>query len=323
MKLKMERFNFNLMRNFFLIFAIFLFLTSCEKKSLSENEILEIIHNQKGFGSMVIGNDFTSGGDLVDSVKKIIEKEQFKPIYEADFNNDGKTDYLVNLKDKKLENGEERIIKYYEDDSDRCVLILSGSDKYNFLNVGKKRVYDILSGRIINFRSKNLIKLLNFKRRFNDEKDILRSDTLMIKNNVLTEFVLPHKTHSIDKIIFRKIAGYAPATIYELTLKKDSLILNSKYYEKFRGKFFLKENSDFSKIAHYLNEINFTKLKDKYFTTSSDSPAIKTNIFYDNGKIKTIYDYGEKGTLSLVNFYEKMDTLTKSKKWQPIISKID
>lgn len=59
--------------------------------------------------------DFFTGDEFVDSTKtfkKILNDENFKSIYEADFNKYGKKDYLVNLAYKKsFENND--VVKNY------------------------------------------------------------------------------------------------------------------------------------------------------------------------------------------------------------------
>lgn len=163
-----------------------------------------------------------------------------------------------------------------------------------------------------------MIKLLSFKKYIGDKNDILKFDTLIVKNNQLTEFTKSVKNHTIEKVVFIQNGGFAPGKKYQLTLKKDSIILNSNFYKNLNGKYIGKNNSNFENIAKYLNEIHFNNLKDKYTISCSDCPSIETEIIFDNGKRKRIYDYGEKGTLGLLRFYEKIDTIMIQQKWKKI-----
>ncbi|MCX8530989.1 hypothetical protein [Chryseobacterium luquanense] len=91
------------MKLIYLLIGILL-LQSCGKKGLNEKEILEIIHSNINYENLNLKEDFFTGNDFVDSIKtlkKILNDENFKSIYEVDFNNDGKKDYLVNLAYKK------------------------------------------------------------------------------------------------------------------------------------------------------------------------------------------------------------------------------
>lgn len=308
------------MKYIFLFVSLFLIL-SCEKKDLTDKEVLEIIHADENYDFMEFKTDFLFGQDFIDSIKTFkntVEKENFKTIYKADFNNDGKTDYLVNLKYNWGKNGNDIIKIHIEDDSKACVLLVSGPKGYKILNPGKGKVYDIFSAKIINYKGQNLIKVLNFKPIFDDRNDILKFDTLMIKNNQLTEFVNKRSNNNISEIKFTQFGGYAPGVYYTLTLKKDSIILNSKFYKKLERKYLGKNKNDFENLALYLNDLNFKNLKNRYAIECSDCPAIETKIVYDNGKVKTIYDYGERGSLGLVKFYAAVRAIMEKQKWQKI-----
>ena len=307
---------------FIILFLGLFLILSCEKKDLTDQQILEIIHADKNYKDLVLKTDFWTGENFIDSIKsfrKIIAKENLKPIYKADFNQDGKQDYLVNLEYPKDSSG--NVVKMYIDpdgDTKNCVVLLSTSNGYKILNSGRKGVYAIFSAKTINYNDQNLIKVLNFKPRFDDLNDILKFDTLMIRNNELTEFVKTKNNHLISEIIFTQFGGYSPGVYYTLSLKKDSIILNSKFYKNLEGNFFGNNKQDFENLDSYLNGIDFKNLKEKYFIDCSDCPATEIKVVYDNGKTKTIYDYGERGSLGLVKFYAAVRAIMEKQKWQKI-----
>jgi hypothetical protein len=305
---------------FILLFLSLFLIISCEKKDLTEQQILEIIHTDKNYRDLEFKSDFLTGENFINSIKsfrKIIAKENLKPIYKADFNQDGKQDYLVNLEYKK-DSTNENLVRYIDVDSKNCVVLLSSERGYKILNAGKNRVYDIFAAKIINYKNQNLIKLLNFKTEFEDRNDILKYDTLMIRNNELTEFVNTKSKHHINEIVFTQFGGYAPGIKYTLTLKKDSLTLNSKFYKKLEGKYLGNNNQDFQNLTLYLNNIDFLNLKNRYAMGCSDCSAIETKIVYDNEKTKTIYDYGERGSLGLLKFYDSIHAKMEKQKWNKI-----
>lgn len=302
------------------LFAFLFLILSCEKKDLTAQQILEIIHTDKNYKDLVVKSDFLTGENFIDSIKsfrKIIAKENLKPIYKADFNQDGKQDYLVNLEYKK-DSTNENLVRYIDVDSKNCVVLLSNERGYEILNAGKNRVYDIFATKIINYKNQNLIKLLNFKPQFDDLNDILKYDTLILRNNELTEFVETKSKHHINEIVFTQFGGYAPGIKHILTFKKDSLTLNSKFYKKLEGKYLGNNNKDFQNLTLYLNNIDFKNLQERYSIGCCDHSAIETKIVYDNGKIKTIYDYGQRGSLSLIKFYDSIHEIMEKQKWQKI-----
>lgn len=296
-------------------------LQSCEKKNLNKKELLEIIHSHEEYKDLELKTDFSYGYDFIDSIKsfrEIVNKENFKSIYEADFNNDGKIDYLVNLSHPKSKN-ENHIVKILiENDYKNTLLIVSNTKGYKILNPGSNKIYDIISAKLIRHKNQNLIKLLSFKNYIKNRNDLLQYDTLMIKNNELTEFTKSIKNHNIEKIIFTQNRGFAPGKIYDLTLKNDSTILRSYFYKDFRGKYVGINKSSFKNLSENFNDIDFANLKNHYSIECSDCPSVETVIIFDNGKTKKIYDYGEKGTLGLLKFYKKIDAIISKQKWEKI-----
>ena len=305
----------------FIYFLIgIIFLQSCDKKELDENKILEIIHSQEGYENLELKKDFLTGEDFIDSIKsfrKIIAKENFKSIYEADFNNDGKLDYLVNLTYPKTQ--ENDVIEIFiVEDSNHSVLLLSSDNGYQLLNPGKHNIYNIFSAKIISHKEQPIIKLVNFKRHIEKKDNLIQYDTLMIKNNQLTEYTKSIKHYHIEKIIFKQNGGYAPGIKYQLTLTADSITLRSNFYKNLKGKYIGNNNSNFKILAKHLNEINFNSLSNHYSIDCSDCSSTETEIIFDNGKRKKIYDYGEKGSLGLVRFHGKINQMMTSQKWKKL-----
>lgn len=296
-------------------------LQSCEKKNLNKKEVLEIIHSHDEYKDLELKTDFSYGYDFIDSIKsfrEILDKENFKSIYEADLNNDGKIDYLVNLSYPESKN-ENHIVKILIDaDYKNTLLIISSTKGYEILNPGNGKVYDIISAKIIRRKNQNLIKLLSFKKHIENRNDLLQYDTLMIKNNELTEFTKSTKKYNIEKIIFTQNGGYLPEKIYDLTLKNDSAILQSYFYNNFRGKYVGINKSSFKNLSENFNNIDFTDLKNHYSIECTHCSSVETLIIFDNGKEKKIHDHGEKGTLGLLKFYKNIDTILTKQKWEKI-----
>lgn len=309
------------MKYIFLFVSLFLIL-SCEKKDLTDKEILEIIHADKNYQDLQLKTDFWTGENFIDSIKsfrKIIETENLKPIFKADLNGDGKQDYLVNLEYKK-DSVNENIVRYIDEEGHtwNCAILLSSVKGYKILNPGRNGVYGIFAAKTINYNDQNLIKLLNFKIHFDNKNDVLKYDTLMIRNNELTEFIKAKNNYTISEIIFTQFGGYSPGIEYTVNFNKDSIILNAKYYKNLNGTFFGNNNENFENLGLYLNNIDFKNLQDRYSDGCCDHSAIETKIVYANGKIKTIYDYGEKGSLGLVKFYEAVHAIMEKQKWQKL-----
>ncbi|MCX8530990.1 hypothetical protein [Chryseobacterium luquanense] len=159
--------------------------------------------------------------------------------------------------------------------------------------------------------------MIRYHTDFDSPTKIFDVDTLMIKNNELMEYYSKSKKHKIEKIIFTKNEHYPPIRIYQLILTKDSLILHSDRFKNLKGNFSGDGYLDFQKLANGLNEVNFIKINERY-PFSSDDFFVATEIIFDNGKSKKIYDYNGKRNLWLMNFYEKVEKIAKTEKWKKI-----
>lgn len=279
------------------ILIVLLFLQSCEKKELNEDEILEIICSNEGYENMNLKKDFLTGNEFIDSLKafrKILNEENFKPIYEADFNNDGKKDYLVNLAYPIVSDINNIVKPRISEHNYNSALLISDNDGYKVLNPGEGKVYEIIASKTIKLKNQPLIKLISYNKGFDNSFHVFAIDTLMIKNNILTEYYANNKKHKVDKIIFTQNEGYSPVRIYQLILTKDSVILHSDNYKNLKGNYSGDNNSGFQKLANHLNEINFLKLREKSLFPCCNESSVETEIFFDNGKSKKIHDYNAK-----------------------------
>ncbi|KQS92586.1 hypothetical protein [Chryseobacterium sp. Leaf394] len=308
------------MKLIYLLIGIFL-LQSCGRKKLNEDEILEIIHSNESYENMNLKKDFLTGNEFIDSTtafKKILNQENFKPIYEADFNNDGKKDYLLNLADPRALDNNNVVKPHISEHNYNSALLISGNKSYRLLNPGKGRIYEVIASKIIQFNNQPLIKLISYHQGFDNSFHLFDIDTLMIKNNELMEYYSDSKKHTVEKIIFTKNEHFPPVRLYQLTLTKDSLILHSDHYKNLKGNFSGDGYYSFEKMVNGLNQVNFIKINEKY-PFSNDDFSESTEIIFDNGKSKKFYDYNGKRYLFLMNFYEKIDTLISNQKWTEII----
>ena len=94
------------------------------------------------------------------------------------------------------------------------------------------------------------------------------------------------------------------------------MFLNSKNFSDLEGNFSVKNIDEFQNLSKYLNEIGLTDLKDKYSIMCNDCGAKEITIFYGNNSKKTIYDYGERASINLASFYDKIDKIIAQEKWQ-------
>lgn len=301
---------------YLLITISLLSLASCENKTLTENDIQKILDSSKIYNEYTLKKDFKI--DYIDnkidstSINDIILKENYKSYYIADFNEDGYKDYLLNLDLKPQKDFSSILIQPIDEYKNLAILLSKNRKDFDLIDFDNKRVYyDIIGTKAF----KKSFEIMRFKPHFYEfNKNAFEKINLEIKDKKICE-ISENKNLPITKIVLKDINGWTGEN-YTIELKKDSIILNSKFYNKLNGKYFTKNNQEFQNLSKYLNEIGFSDLNDKYSIMCSDCGAKEVTIFYGEGSKKTIYDYGERANLNLARFYGKIDKIIAQEKLQ-------
>jgi len=136
------------------------------------------------------------------------------------------------------------------------------------------------------------------------------------------------KINKISKIEFATSGCFGTCPVYKLTLNRDSLsIFNAQYYNfnknrevtygKEEGVFTTTINKiEFDKLEEILNYCDFDNLYKEYSVMHTDDQTGDLKITYNNGKVKTISDYGMIGTYGLKTLYKKLAELRFNQKWR-------
>ncbi len=301
---------------YLLITISLLSLLSCGNKTLTENDIQKILDSSKIYNEYTLKKDFKI--DYIDnkidsaSINNIILKENYKSYYIADFNEDGYKDYLLNLDLKPQKDSSSILIQPIDEYKNLVILLSKNRKEFDLIDFDNKRVYyDIIGTKAF----KNSFEIMRLNPNFYEfNENAFEKINLEIKDKKICE-ISENKNLPITKIVLKDINGWTGEN-YTIELKKDSIILNSKFHNKLNGKYFTKNNQEFKNLSKYLNEIGFSDLNDKYSIMCSDCGAKEVTIFYGEGSKKTIYDYGERANLNLARFYDKIDKIIDQEKLQ-------
>ncbi len=74
--------------------------------------------------------------------------------------------------------------------------------------------------------------------------------------------------------------------------------------------------AEYDSLIEIVNYINVPALKNNYAVTYTDGTTATLTITYNNGKTKTIKDYGMSGTYGLSLLYDRMTGLYDRLKWK-------
>lgn len=301
---------------YLLITISLLSLLSCGNKTLTENDIQKILDSSKIYNEYTLKKDFKI--DYIDNKKdsefinQLILKENYQPYYIADFNEDGYKDYLLNLDLKPQKDSSSILIQPIDEYKNFVILLSKNRKEFDLIDFDNKRVYyDIIGTKAF----KNSFEIMRLNPNFYEfNENAFEKINLEIKDKKICE-ISENKNLPITKIVLKDINGWTGEN-YTIELKRDSIILNSKFHNKLNGKYFTKNNQEFQNLSKYLNEIGFSDLNDKYSIICSDCGAKEVTIFHEESSKKTIYDYGERANLNLARFYDKIDKIIAQEKLQ-------
>lgn len=156
----------------------------------------------------------------------------------------------------------------------------------------------------------------------------LTKKTLAYRFGAFIEYNGSVKLHSISKIEYQTFPTFGFYPVFNMVLEKnaegllDAMLYNAnknraKKIIELEGKYTGKiKSSDYNEITGLLNYIDFPNLRDHYSVNISDKSVGLLTITYDNGKIKTIYDYGKQGTFGLRRVHDLLAAMRFNQVWK-------
>lgn len=237
--------------------------------------------------------------------KKIADSLKVKPWAKADFDNNGLTDILV-------------VGNWY----DHCVIcILDKGDKFELKRITRRSFQDctfpIVENNSIKYYFESEPEYENWS-----NPSQLQQITLIYKFGDFVEESKTTEIHKIERIEYSTTGCFGTCPIFNLiinsdrTSKWDAKEYNEIDNKEVKGSFQATLSQDkFDELLNLLNYINFVKLKDNYAVRWTDDQSSTLKITYDNGKTKTIEDYGLIGTYGLDRVYQLLFELRENQKW--------
>lgn len=281
--------------------------------------------------------------DIPEQLKKAADSLGVtKSFYKGDFDHNGKNDLLFIGDNKSCQGFSPNLKETFSCNS--SVNIIFDLGKSYHLQSLKFQQHHFVVPIPIKINDKDYIKVIiqdnphdSDTAQYGIAFDIL-SKILMYRFNNFLEYNPQPANHSIQQIIYETEMCYGFCPIFKLELNKTG---NSKFYadsynfidsknpksiRKAIGKI-QKDNKNFETLIHendflelenLLNYIDFENLKDDYAVTWTDDQTSVLKIIYDNGKVKTIKDYGLSGTYGLKLLYQKLFDLRFNQDWRKI-----
>jgi len=223
----------------------------------------------------------------------IADKWQVKNWEKADFNQDGLTDLVV-------------ILYWY----DYGVYVVMDNGHNNFkLHTLSYNIYEKCElAKAINSKGQPLLL-------FSEKKKI---DTLVYKYYDFVELNRHPSEYEIDSIEFRTGPCYGSCPVFSIKIGKDrKAVYEAGIYNPKQGKFSSELEFDKSEaLFDLIKYLNIKKLNDTYNVSWTEDQTCWLTVKFSDGSVKTIRDYGLKGTFGLRMVYSIFLDLRVSQQWR-------
>jgi hypothetical protein len=302
---------------FFQIVILLTLFQSCKGQTdnnvLRKTNYIDSIRNSKQIIDLISKTDVRYKEFKLSDTLKFTEKNcqklndslKVQSWSKADFDNNGLTDILV--------------IGSWYDHSVICILDKEG--KYEIKPITRRSFQDCTFPIVENDKIKYYFESEPERGKW-DEPRKLKQITLTYKFGDFIEENQTPSNHKIEKIEYSTTGCYGTCPIFKLTITSDkTAIWKAEMYNKINnkeasGNFNSKITEDkYNDIVNLLNYVDFETLKDNYAVGWTDDQSSILKITYDNGKVKSIEDYGLIGTYGLDRIYQLLFELRENQKW--------
>lgn len=248
---------------------------------------------------------------------RLADLSKVKPIAKADFDKNGYTDMLV----MGILNERPAILS----------LMGSASEKISLHLITRQFRRTCSFAQVIYEDGNTLIEFKYFDGYFArvGYTEAVNSVKLIIKYGGFIEYNPSPKKYDINKIEFRndgrpwitsseysiEINSLGKAHLVSKSITNDWQASPDSYdgYTKVPG---VSPDSLFATISGLLNYSDFSNLEDRYEIKATDHATGVLTIYYNDGKVKTISDYGLQGTYGLQRVYQTINSMRGSLVWK-------
>ena len=142
-------------------------------------------------------------------------------------------------------------------------------------------------------------------------------DTLLWLTKGFVEYNRAPQDYLVTSIRYSTTQCYGMCPVFDLAIDQHGAAsYDARQYNKRKGRFAATiAPQSLQELWEALNYFDFPRLRDHYAVPATDHPTCTLTIRYGNGQVKTIEDYGEEGTFGLQRVYRLLFDLRESQKW--------
>jgi hypothetical protein len=148
-------------------------------------------------------------------------------------------------------------------------------------------------------------------------KTVEKIDTLIYKSGDFIELNRTPDKDEIDSIQFRTGRCYGTCPAFSISLAGNGVAsYDAMEYNPEKGKFRTRiKKADLNEIVQLVNYLSLKKLKDHYDVTWTDDQTSWLLVWFKDGTVKEIRDYGLRGTFGLIRLYGLFFDLRENQIW--------
>jgi hypothetical protein len=243
-----------------------------------------------------------------------------------DFNKDNLTDLFVTLYIRDTINSKAAYYTIY-------VAIDKGDNHFQLLEIPDYFMIHCFAAKPVLINGYPYIIYRHFKTEFSMDSlppniqptndnyhytEIGNTDTLIYKYGGFIELNKSRLRPPIKSLFFEASSCLGICPAFKMNIFKDGTAYYvADFFNNEEGNFRATiKPKDLNEILGLVSYLNVSNLENTYSELAADMPTAYLTIYFENGSIKKISDYGQQGTLGLVRLYKLLFQLRESQKWK-------
>ncbi|WP_298901603.1 DUF6438 domain-containing protein [uncultured Psychroserpens sp.] len=154
--------------------------------------------------------------------------------------------------------------------------------------------------------------------------------TLVYKYGRFIDFNEEGEDYQISQIEYRAEGCFGTCPVFELVLNENAKSSFIARYHNFSKTLKIDPNKEegyfettiakdkFSELCEIINYLQIKNLSDSYFAGGTCQPSCTLKVYFTDGTVKTIEDYGKSGTNGLYYLYRKLSDLRFNQDWEKL-----
>lgn len=277
-------------------------------------------------------NYYTFSFKRPDSVLKLIPCDstilnwETKSWQKIDFNKDGLTDLFAAIYKRDTINSVAARYTIY-------IVMDKGNNQYELQEIPEFHIINCYAAKPIFINNDPYILYRHYKTEYTVDSlpkdsmpgidnyhyfEVGKTDTLLYKYGAFVELNTTKLSPAVKSVFFETTSCLGFCPVFKINLFNNSNgYYTPEYWNEKEGNFqAMVRRKELNEIFGLIRYLGFPALKNYYSTEGTDYPSCSTTVFFTDGSVKKIVDYGQQGTQGLVRLYKLFFLLRENQDWK-------